>query len=350
MTSLVLDGLNALASRLARAVGISTDDISCVAAVGNTCMASFFLGVSPEGLGSAPYVPPFRGALAYAARDIGLGVNPEAEVWIAPAIAGYVGGDSVAVGVVAKAIDPDGTWLAVDIGTNGEILLHARGRLFACSTAAGPAFEGDRITCGMRAMAGAIDDVRFEGPDLSPSVSVIGGGAPRGLCGSGLIRSVREMLLNGIIDPSGKFSRGADAGRAAGVELARDPAGMPIRLTQKDVRQLQLGKAAIRTGIDLLMEKAGIGVEHVEAIFLAGAFGNHISPEDAVGLGLLPRVSASRIIALGNAAGTGAQLFLLSEEARDEAIRLASTAEHVELSAICSFRDVFLSNIGFPAP
>ncbi|NPV69039.1 MAG: DUF4445 domain-containing protein [Firmicutes bacterium] len=352
MRLLVLRGFNMLIARLAETAGITAGQIVAASVVGNTCMSSFFLGIDPEALGRSPYIPPVLEPLTYTAGDLGLGIHPEAEVWIAPGIAGYVGGDTVAVGTVVEALDPSGTWLAVDIGTNGEVLLKKGDRLLACSTAAGPAFEGGQIASGMRAAPGAIVDVRLSrgagSPGVPDSVTVLGGGPPRGLCGSGLIRAVREMLLASVIDPRGRFSD-RDV-MASGYVLGRDAAGNPVQLTQRDVRQLQLAKAAIRTGIELLMERAGIATGDLDVVCLAGAFGNHIRPDDAVGLGLLPAVDVSRVRAIGNAAGTGAQLYLLSVEARRRAARIASTAEHVELSAMPSFQDAFVRNIEFPAP
>lgn len=347
MSALALKGFNGLIGRLCAGAGIGRRDVTCATIVGNTCMASFLLGADPRYLGTAPYVPPFKGPLTVSAAEAGLDINPAAEVWVAPGIAGYVGGDTVAVAAVTTALDPSGTWLAVDIGTNGEVILNSGGRLLACSTAAGPAFEGGQIACGMRAGPGAITDVRIddrEAPKISVSVS--GGGKPVGLCGSGLIRATSELLLAGLLAPSGRLSKAAfPAGEAV---LGFDPAGIPVRLTQRDIREFQLAKAALRTGIDVLMEQAGLGPEDLDAIYLAGAFGNHIRPDDAIGLGLLPPVDVSKVVPVGNAAGTGAQLFLLSSEAREQACLISSSARHVELSITKSFQERFLSNVDFP--
>ncbi|MGE5483589.1 MAG: ASKHA domain-containing protein [Ignavibacteriales bacterium] len=350
MTGLILDGFNRLVMGLCLGAGIEPANVACAAAVGNTCMTSFLVGADPRFLGRAPYVPPFRQALTIRAEEMGLAIHPGAAVWIAPGIAGYVGGDTVAVGAVAMALNPHGTWLAVDIGTNGEVLLNSRGRLLACSTAAGPAFEGREIACGMRAGPGAISDVRISWDSGTPVVTptVIGGGEPSGLCGSGLIRTIAEMLSLGMIEPGGRLD--SDAAPSRELILGYGPAGVPVRLTQKDIRALQLAKAALRTGIDTLLEEAGVEPGEIEEIYLAGAFGNHIRPEDAIDIGLLPPVELSRVKPVGNAAGTGAQLFLLSSEARETACSIAGRAEHVELNTRRSFQDVFLSNFEFPRP
>lgn len=323
------------------------NDVRAAAVVGNSCMTALFLGLDPSPLGRAPYVAPLvdpvtlRGGRA---AELGLPVAEAGWVYVGPGIGSYVGADTVAVTVACEPEAVGRTWMAVDIGTNGEVVLSAGGELMACSTAAGPAFEGGEISCGMRAKAGAIFDVRIEDPE-TVSVSTIGDREPVGVCGSGLLRAIDEMLRAGLLDASGRLRSGKCGFAREGLVLARPQGLRPVTVTQMDVRQFQLAKAAIRTGIDILMELGGVRVEDLDVLFLAGAFGNHLDPAAAIRTGLLPPVAIERIRPVGNAAGTGAQLLVLSERARMRAAEVRASCRHINLSEAPGFQERFFGNL-----
>ena len=277
-------------------------------------------------------------------------------------IAGFVGSDTTAVALATEIDSADGATLAVDIGTNGELVLAAGGKLYAASCAAGPAFEGARIGCGSRAVAGAIQGVVENDGDID--LDVIAGGAARSICGSGLIDAVAVMLDLGIIDASGRFveveklegrlpvaivSRIIEQEGQMAFLLARaeDAGGQEVFLTQADIRQVQLAKGAIRAGITLLERKVGLADSDIERILLAGAFGNYIRPESALRIGLLPAVAAERIHFVGNAACSGAQMALVSSACRAEAGELARRIQYVEIAHEKNFGDVFAESIAF---
>jgi uncharacterized 2Fe-2S/4Fe-4S cluster protein (DUF4445 family) len=274
-----------------------------------------------------------------------------------------VGGDTVA-GILAAALDHvERPTLLIDIGTNGEIVLALPGgRMLCASTAAGPAFEGARISQGMRATGGAIDSVAFRDGHLA--VTVIGDSTPIGLCGTALIDAVAELLHHGIVDTTGRILPPdelpdsvaiplrrhvvPDGGNAAFVLAAAHDAHPPVRLTQRDLRELQLASGAIRAGAETLLARAGLTAADLDAVLLAGAFGNYIRKANALRIGLLPPVGDDRVRFIGNAASHGARMALLSTEERTRAARLASTAEHVDLGADPEFQMAFGMAMMFP--
>jgi len=330
--------------------------------VGNTTMQHLFLGVSPTALAQSPYVPAVTDAVCLSAEALGLATYPDAVVWALPSIAGWVGADTVGVLLATGMHLQDELALAIDIGTNGEMAMGSRQRVVACSTAAGPAFEGAHLSCGMRAADGAIDRVCIDG---AVAWHTIGESAPRGVCGSGLVDLVAEMLRAGLIDATGMMQpvealvaagqpalaeRVSQNGRRRSFTLAtaaEGAGGRPVVVTQRDVRELQLAKGAIRAGIDILMSELGIGAEDVRVIYLAGAFGNYIRAESALAIGLMPRLPNARVVPVGNAAGSGARMALLSREALDEAARLAGRVEYLELSGRPDFQDRFAEAMVF---
>ncbi|HEX40873.1 MAG TPA: DUF4445 domain-containing protein, partial [Phycisphaerales bacterium] len=250
--------------------------------------------------------------------------------------------------------------LLVDIGTNGELVLAAGGQLTAASCAAGPAFEGARIACGSRAATGAIEAVMFDGQDIA--LDVVGGGPPRSICGSGLVDAVAVMLEAAVIDPTGRFAeepameRLSQAIRRRLMRRDGEPlfmlyepsdGGKGVFLTQRDIRQVQLAKAAIRAGITLLLRRSGLKDADLRAILLAGAFGNYIRRENAVRIGLLPEVEIHRVWFVGNAAGAGAQMALLNEAAREHAAGLARRIEYVEIAHELAFTEVYTESMLF---
>jgi len=350
--------------------GVSGDDVKWVGAVGNTCMHHLFLGIPAGGLGRIPYAASVLDTGVMSALSAGLtSVNPEAGFFFLPNIAGFVGSDALAVALVAGMDECSRPTLAIDIGTNGEILLAANGRILACSAAAGPAFEGVNISYGTIAAQGAIDWVGFAGPPPHGDIEihVIGNIEPRGICGSGLISLVAALRRAGLVSEAGAFEPEAidpesplarriatDPG-PGGIEfIVRDPGDVAlphgiaparVALTQRDIRELQLAKAAIRAGAEALIAKAGIRAADIEQIVLAGAFGTYLDTYAAQAIGLLPGAPQARITALGNAAGEGAALAVASCDAYREARRLARIIEHVELGADPRFMQVFADSM-----
>ncbi len=347
----VVGAVDGLIARLIRESGTRADRVLALVVVGNTVMHHLFLGISPATLGTYPFTPATREHLELAAREAGLlSLNDQARLIMLPVIAGFVGSDALAVALACGMREDAAPTLAVDIGTNGEILLAGRGRILACSAAAGPALEGAGISCGMIAGPGAIDHVSVvDGPagaDLA--LHVIGAGPAAGICGSGLVSLVAALRRAGVLEASGRFASARSAPLAqrlvAGSDgvrfiVATEP---QIALTQRDARQLQLAKAAIRAGADILMRELGVTPDDLESIILAGAFGTYLDPEAAIDIGLLPRSDRARVVSVGNAAGEGAVLALTSKAAYLEALRLAGRVEHIDLGSHEGFQDAFV--------
>jgi uncharacterized 2Fe-2S/4Fe-4S cluster protein (DUF4445 family) len=357
-------GINGIIGRVCQEASVGPAEIYQAVVVGNTTMIHLFLGVDPSYLAPAPFVPAFRQMVSVAAREVGLKILPTGTVVVLPSVAGYVGSDTVGVMLAAGADRLPGISLMVDIGTNGEIVLAGKGRILTCSTAAGPAFEGAEIKWGMRAAEGAIEGVHIAG---DVELAVIGGGQPVGICGSGLIDAVAEMLQAGLINSTGRLVNTktliGSLPPQVGRRIRRDgqgnefvlawsqetTGGEDIVLSQKDIRELQLAKGAIHAGIKVLMREMGVSVEDITEVLLAGAFGNFINKESALAIGLLPPVPLDKVISVGNAAGEGAKLALISKKERARALALAKAAEHVELSARADFHEEFISSLFFPA-
>jgi uncharacterized 2Fe-2S/4Fe-4S cluster protein (DUF4445 family) len=353
--------LNQHVAEVCRESGVLPKWIYKVVIVGNTCMHHLLLGIDPSHVGLAPYAPVMRHAATLPARDIPLKVAPEARVCLLPIVAGFVGADAVAVTLATRLADSDALRIAVDIGTNGEVILGSRARLMACSAPAGPALEGAQIRHGMRGAQGAIDRVTV---DDDIHVHTIGEAPPLGICGSGLIDLLAELLTAGAIDWTGLIAMDARAtlpprlgerlvmrGEERQIIVLRaGEAGAPgeIVLTQDDVRQVQLAKGAIASGIAMLQHVAGVPDERVDELLLAGGFGNYVSIVSAVRIGLIPPLPLDRIRYVGNAASLGAQLCLLSEVERARAVELATRIEHVSLAAHPDFEEIFVNAMNFP--
>jgi len=331
-------------------------DVLALVAVGNTTMHHLLLGIDPTALAQAPYVPVATPAMRVRACELGLSLHPGAAIWLLPNIAGWVGADTVGVILSSRLYEQEELGLAIDIGTNGEMALGSRERLLTCSTAAGPAFEGAQISCGTRAADGAIDRVEI---NHDVTWHTIGETPPRGLCGSGLVDLIAGMLNTGIVNASGRIEpreklleagrpalaqRIVGAGRNRELELVEPEngaGGRGLRVTQRDVRELQLAKGAIRAGIEILLQELGATADDVRVVYLAGAFGNYISPESALAIGLMPAFRNARIAPIGNAAGTGARMALLSRTERDNASALLAHIEYLELSGRPDFQEHF---------
>ena len=356
--------LNQHIEQVCRDSGVLAKWIYKVAIVGNTCMHHMLLGIDPSYVGLAPYAPVMRHPLTLAARELYLKVNPEARVCLLPIVAGFVGADAVGVALATRMDESSEIRIAVDIGTNGEVLLGSREHLWACSAPAGPALEGAQIRHGMRAALGAIDRVSFDGRDLS--LHTIGEAAAQGICGSGLIDAIAVLLDASVIDWTGLIdldhldrlplalaARVIKRGDERAVILAHPGehgATQELLLTQDDVRQVQLCKGAIASGAAMLQRIAGVPEDKVAELMLAGGFGNYLSIASAIRIGLIPAVPESKVRYVGNAALLGAQLALLSETERQHAEQIARHIEHVSLAAHPDFQDVFVDCMNFPRP
>lgn len=355
---LVVGTLNRIFEQLYQQAACSGEQVVRIVLAGNTTMQQIVLGIDPSALGELPFMPAFYETQRVCAGEIGLHAAAQAEVVVFPQIGGFVGGDTVAGLLAVNALTLVKPTVMVDIGTNGEIVLFANGQLFAASTAAGPAFEGARIQQGMRAVDGAIDHVLWQNNMLS--YHVIGGMVPRGLCGSALVDLVAILLQLGILDASGTFVAPAVLPSAIpalirarvtdrGFVVAVDASGLPlVTLTQHDVRELQLAAGAIRAGVETLLVKAGITVADLDAVLLAGGFGNYIRREHAMRIGLLPKLSLARVKFIGNAALTGAKRALLSQSEEAVAMDIQRRVQHVELAAEACFADLYMDAMVFP--
>jgi uncharacterized 2Fe-2S/4Fe-4S cluster protein (DUF4445 family) len=301
--------------------GFAREDIEEMVVVGNSGMHHLFLDLPGRYLMNAPFVPALRRALSIRARELGIPISPGAYVYMPPLVGGFIGSDLLAVALSTRLDQKPGVSLALDIGTNTELLLSADGRLTSCSTASGPALEGAALKYGTTAMAGAIDRVLVSGPNDPLGFHTIGDRPAVGICGSGIIDLLAGMHRLGVINNSGRIQVGvpgvlSDSGgdhRFVLAAAAQTALGADLTISQTEVRAIQLAKGAIRAGIDTLLAEHGIDPGQIDRILIAGAFGSHIDVDSALRIGLLPPVSRDRIRQIGNAAGSGAGLMLLSE-------------------------------------
>ena len=327
--------IDAMLGQMCLKAGVPRHRVFAVSLAGNTAMHHLFLGIAPDSLVKAPYNPTLSQPLALRAAEWGIDANPEALLLMLPVIGGFVGADTVACLLSGDWLRRERLTLMIDIGTNGELVLGNRQRRVACSTAAGPAFEGAKITCGMRGADGAIDHAWLEGGALR--WHVIGEGPAQGICGSGLVDLVAVLLESGEMDGTGRL--------AAGDRIDIGDTG--VFLTQKDVREVQLAKAAMAAGLRLMAGRMGVGLEDIEEVDIAGAFGNYIDPDSACAIGLIPAELRRKIRPVGNAAGAGAKLALTDAKAWAEAETLARTTEFLELATLPEFQDEFVEQLNF---
>ncbi len=359
----VLGRIRELLQRLCEKEGIAPEQVHELVFSGNTTMETLLCGIDPTQLGQVPFVPAYARGLRRPAHELGIPIHPRGEVYVFPVIGGFVGGDTVAGLLTTQITELEGATLLIDVGTNGEIVLCHEGRLLAASTAAGPAFEGARISCGMRATTGAIEKVLI---DEKPHYGVIGNVPPTGICGSGLIDLCAQLLKCGVIAPNGRLlppnllpetvppavaaQVRADDNGAASFVLSEE-AAQPVMLLQQDVRELQLASGAIRAGVAILLKRAGLDVTALERVLVAGGFGSFIRRNNAQRIGLLPpEIDHNRIDYVGNASLGGARWAAVSEDAMARAEALARQAEHVELSTDPDFAMEFAMAMAFPEP
>jgi uncharacterized 2Fe-2S/4Fe-4S cluster protein (DUF4445 family) len=346
LQSVLIDELNRLIALLCEGAGVSTDAIVEIVPVGNTAMHHLLFGLPVSQLGLAPYVPAVSSEFSTSARALGLQSAPGAQVYTPPCVAGFVGADHVAMLLASEAGSRAGVTLYLDIGTNTEISLTAHGEHWACSAPSGPAFEGAKISHGMRAADGAIERVTWLDGHLR--CRTIHDGPPVGICGSGVIDCIAVLREQDVLNPAGGFRRGhplvVREGERQWVVLADSEttrSGRPVVLSRHDIGQIQMAKAAIRAGSKLLVELAGLQESDIDTIILAGAFGSYIDPASAVAIGLLQPLPLKHIHQIGNAAGTGAKRLLLNEGERAAARRMVKHIQYVELPAHADFKDRF---------
>ncbi|MBT8342012.1 MAG: DUF4445 domain-containing protein [Desulfatitalea sp.] len=350
LQAVVIDTLNELAVALCKSAGADKTCIVDLVLVGNTAMHHLLLGLPVDILGKAPHIAAVSQALDFKARELGLALSGGAYIHLPPNIAGFVGGDHVAMLLGIDAGNSDETLLAVDIGTNTEISLITKRRISSVSCASGPAFEGYHIKCGMRAAEGAVETIRIKDNDIR--YQTIYNRPPVGICGSGILDGAAELYLNHIIDASGRMnanhprvSSGSDGLEFMLVREGENNAKKAICITQKDLREIQLAKAAIRTGINALLEKHHLQAEDIDRLFIAGAFGNFIDISSAVTIGMLPDIDRDRFKQVGNAAGSGARQALVSVNRRKAALELVQRIEYVELARSKQFNGNFIKTL-----
>ncbi len=364
MRGCIIDGLNHLIRNVTRNHGLAPADILEVTIVGNTVMHHLLLGIDPRALGFSPFTPAIHRSLDIKARDLGLKANPAANVHILPIIAGFVGADNVGVLIAEEPYRRDEMTLIIDVGTNGEMLLGNREKLLSASCATGPALEGAHIRFGMRAAPGAIERIRIDPETLEASFKIIGEERWRpefritgalGICGSGIIGGVAELYRAGVIDQSGRFRTGLATPRLLTTDgkpeyviawpdetsLAR-----PITISQQDIRSVQLAKGALYAGAKLMMKK--LGIEKLDRVVLAGAFGSYIDKTEAMFLGMFPDCDIDHVSSVGNAAGDGARIALLDRDKRLEAEEMARRVKYLELTLEKEFQEEFMAAMFIP--
>lgn len=371
---LIVSGINGLIKALCAEHKLAMTNVYELVCAGNTVMNHLLLGVDPEYLGLAPFVSVFKSSQVVRAEELGLQIHPEGMVYVLPNIGGFVGGDIVADMLVAGIDIKQHPVMLIDIGTNGEVVVRGRdGRLWATSAAAGPAFEGAKISQGMQAAPGAIDRLVIS-PEQGWRISTIAGERPVGVCGSGLVSAIAELRRAGLIERSGRISARPFASPTAGtiahsalaehlaerlteingeraILLAgkKEQAAQPVYLTQSDVRELQYAKSALATAQDILLRLAGIKPGEIETLYIAGAFGNYIAPEDALQIGLVhPDIPLQKIKFIGNAALAGAILLLRNKRARCLAEKIAAQTQFIELATQPDFQETFAHHLAFP--
>ncbi len=359
----IVTQLDDICGRLAERGKINPSEVVLVHITGNTTMMHLAAGLPAQNIAAAPFIPTTTDSIVESAWNLGLTSLPHAKARLLPAVSGYVGADIVAAILSAGVHHKDTTALLIDIGTNGEIVLKHHGVIYCCSTAAGPAFEGAQIHDGVGGIRGAVNAIHFDGD--KPEYTTIADEAPLGICGSGITDALAILLRVGVVDETGRMLGPPDSGDLQAALASRlqevdgEPAfmlvpaeetstGSPVVMTQKDVREIQLAKAAIAAGIETLIQEAGIAVDEVEALYLAGGFGSYLRKESAVAIGLLPSELGGRITVLGNAAGKGAVLTLLSEAMTADALGVADDTVYVELSSSAAFQMAYISQMAFP--
>ncbi|WP_294180125.1 corrinoid activation/regeneration protein AcsV [uncultured Clostridium sp.] len=355
--AVIQETINPLLDKMYRDSGISRDQVVSFVAAGNTTMSHLFLGVYPNFLRMEPYIPAFVKTPFIKASELDIEVNPETFIYLVPCVASYVGGD-ISSGVLSSGMwNSEENVLFIDLGTNGEIVFGNSEYLMTCACSAGPAFEGGEISCGMRASGGAVEKVSIDG-NYEPTLGVIGNEKPLGICGSGIIDLICEMMFAGIIDRKGKIVKGLDTNRIRFDEhgigeyilafkdqynLERD-----IGITEVDIDSFIRAKAAIYSGITTLLNNLSMDFTDIDRIYIAGGIGNSLNIDNAVKIGMLPDIDQSKIHYIGNSSLMGCYLTLMSEDARHKLEQIANSMTYVELSVEPKYMDEFVSACFLP--
>jgi uncharacterized 2Fe-2S/4Fe-4S cluster protein (DUF4445 family) len=351
----VVRNINELIEKLARENTISSEGINAIVAAGNTTMSHFLLGLTPCTIRLEPYVPAADVYPQILAEEIGIGINPQGILETIPSVASYVGGDIVAGLMSCGIADHPQVRGLIDVGTNGEIAIGNNEWLVCCSASAGPAFEGGGTRCGMRATRGAIEKVKIH--DGQVDYQTIGNGSPRGICGSGLLALIYELVKNGIIASDGKFDRERrdprltyedDIPQYSVVQPDETESGDSIVITESDIENLIKSKGAVFAAIKSLVDYIGVGFDKLETIYVAGGFGNYLDIPKAVAIGLLPDIPQERIQFVGNSSLTGARMCLLSEAALEKCLNISRSMTNIELSNYQPFMDEFVAALFLP--
>jgi len=352
LQKLAVAAINDIASQLVLAAGGAAEDICAICVAGNTTMAHFLLGLDPYHLCRAPYVPVANRFPIVRAAELGLGVNPAAPVIVLPNVGSYVGGDALAGVLVSGMQTRERVSLLVDIGTNAEIVVGNREFLLVGAGSAGPGLEGGVVRHGMRAAPGAIERIAIDPRTLRPAYQVIGGGVPRGICGSGLIDLMAELFTSGVVDGRGKFVLPSPSPRVVVrdgfpcfvvVEAAETAGGAEILFAQADMDNLMLSKAAMYTMLTVMTEAAGVAFDELERFFIAGAFGAYVAADKAVSIGMVPDIPLERFQLLGNSSLEGAKRVLLSGAALEEIEQIGRTMTYVEMNESREFMNGFMA-------
>ncbi len=353
----IVTSLNKMIDELCERNFILKDKIYEITVAANTTMLHMLLGINPLSIGQAPFTPIFLASKSIFAYEIGLNTQKETKLYLLPSVSAYIGSDIIAGVYVAELSKRAGNVLFIDIGTNGEIVLTSKGEITACSCAAGPALEGMNISYGMRASSGAIEDISItsEGTNLV----VIGEVKPEGLCGSGILAAIRELVNNGFLKKNGALKKTTDYteidyrrrmlkndDRKKAVVLVTQP--KEILITQADIRQVQLAKGAILSGFYALLQQAEIEMENLDKIIVAGGFGAHLPITSLIGAGILPKIIEAKVSYIGNSAKTGAYIALLSKKARKEMEELAQRIDYIELGTLPGYNNLFMDCLDFP--
>jgi uncharacterized 2Fe-2S/4Fe-4S cluster protein (DUF4445 family) len=358
LRTMVLETINGLISELTVAVQARPEEIQSAFVAGNTAMIHLLLGLSPQHIRETPYVPTVNPVPVLTAQEVGLAIDPEAVVECAPGVGSYVGGD-ITAGLLCTdfAVNRDEVHLFLDIGTNGEIVIGNADWMVACACSAGPAFEGSGIKCGMRASEGAIEHVEFGSVDGSVRYKVIGGGAPAGICGSGLICLLGELFKRGIVDQSGRLNSDSCPGRIVRRENrlaflleagSHTVSGEDLTITEADIENLIRTKAAIYAACSLILESVGLDWSAISRVYIAGGFGRYLQVADAVLIGMLPDLPHGRFRYIGNSALTGAYIALLSREHRRKLAGIAAGMTYMDLSSDPRYMDSYVKAMFLP--
>jgi len=355
LKSLIVDQINEMVESLCSDNNLSKDNIYNMTVAGNTVMLQMFLGTSCKNISMAPYIPVFTENMDFRGED--LGINICGMVSLLPGISSYVGSDITAGILASKMLESDKYSILLDLGTNGEIAFGNSKGIVACSTAAGPAFEGANIKYGIGGVKGAVSKIDFSKPKI---YKTLGDEIPKGICGSGVLDAVSELLKYEIIDETGRMVDAVEiensvlSNRVVTIDGMKQflieengVNNLPIYFTQKDVREVQLAKAAISAGIKILISEKNISFSEIEKIYVAGGFGNFMNINSAINIGMLPKELDGKVCSIGNGAGSGARMYLLSKEQREKALQIKKATEYIELSNRPDFQEYFMDAIMF---